>query len=138
LDVLRVPVTVSATEVAYLQEAVWIEKPARLFRRLLGETLRTASGEEQTLLVLDTSDTPLRPTQTLRGTLIDMGYEPGSSSVVVRYEAVHTLDDGRVMSRRFEAREDGVLPEAASVGPAINAAANTVATDVAAWVLSAE
>ena len=65
-------------------------------------TLRTASGENQALLVLDTSDTPLRPTQTLRGTLIDMGYEPASSSVVVRFEAIHTLDDGRVMSRRFE------------------------------------
>lgn len=138
LDVLRVPVTVSATEVAYLQDAVWIEKPARLFRRLLGETLRTASGEEQSLLVLDTSDTPLRPTQTLRGTLIDLGYEPATSAVVVRFEAIHTLDDGRVMSRRFEAREEGVLPEAASVGPAINAAANTVAKEVAAWVMSAE
>lgn len=138
LDVLRVPVTVSATEVAYLQEATWIEKPARLFRRLLGETLRTASGEEPSFLVLDTSDTPLRPTQTLRGTLIDMGYDPASSAVVVRFEAVHTMDDGRVISRRFEAREEGVLPEAASVGPAINSAANDVAKEVAAWVLSAQ
>lgn len=138
LDVIRVPVTVSATEVAYLPEAVWIEKPARLFRRLLGETLRTASGEPQTLLVLDTSDTPLRPTQTLRGTLIDMGYEPDTSAVVVRYEAVHTRDDGRVMSRRFEAREEGVLAEAAEVGPALNEAANTVAKDVAAWVMAAQ
>ena len=138
LDVIRVPVTVSATEIAYLQDAVWIEKPARQFRRLLGETLRTASGEEQALLVLDTDDTPLRPNQSLRGTLIDMGYEPASSSVVVRYEAVHTLDDGRVMSRRFEAREEGILPEAASIAPAINTAANNVAKEVAAWVLSAQ
>lgn len=138
LDVLRVPVTVSATEVAYLPEAVWIEKPARLFRRLLGETLRTASGEPQALLVLDTADTPVRPTQTLRGTLIDMGYEPASSSVVVRYEAVHTMDDGQVMSLRFEAREEGVLPEASSVGPAINRAANEVAQKVADWVLTTQ
>ena len=138
LDVIRVPVTVSPTEIAYLQDAVWIEKPARLFRRLLGETLRTASGEAQTVLVLDTDDTPLRPNQSLRGTLIDMGYEPSTSSVVVRYEAVHTLDDGRVMSRRFEAREEGIAPVAASVAPALNSAANTVAKDVAAWVLSAE
>jgi len=138
LDVLRVPVTVSATEVAYLPEAVWIEKPARLFRRLLGETLRTASGEPQELLVLDTDDTPLRPTQSLRGTLIDMGYEPASSAVVVRFEAVHTSDDGRVMSRRFEAREEGILPDATSVGPAINEAANTVAKDIVAWVKSAQ
>lgn len=138
LDVLRVPVAISSNEVAYLQSAVWIQKPARLFRLLLGETLRTASGEPQTLLVLDTPDTPLRPTQTLRGTLIDMGYDPASSSVVVRYEAVHTLDDGRVISRRFEAREEGVLGEAASVGPALNSAANTVAKEVAAWVMAAQ
>lgn len=137
LDVLRIPVSVSKSEVAYLQNAVWIQKPARLFRALLGETLRTASGDPQTLLVLDTSDAPLRPTQTLRGTLIDMGYDPATSSVVVRFEAVHTLDDGRVMSRRFEAREEGVLAEAAAVGPALNEASNTVAKEVAAWVLSA-
>jgi len=138
LDVIRVPVTVSATEIAYLQDAVWIEKPARLFRRLLGETLRTASGDAQTLLVLDTADAPLRPNQSLRGTLIEMGYDPSNSSVVVRYDAVHTLDDGRVRSQRFEAREDGIAPVAASVAPALNTAANTVAKDVAAWVMSAE
>ena len=44
LDVLRVPVQVDATEVAYLQDAVWVEKPARLFRRVLAETLRAQSG----------------------------------------------------------------------------------------------
>lgn len=138
LDVIRVPVSVSATQVAYLQDAQWIEKPARLFRGLLGETLRTASGEAQALLVLDTDDTPLRPTQTLRGTLIDMGYEPATSSVVVRYEAVHTRDDGQVRSRRFEAREEGVSPDAVSVGPAINRASNDLAQEVAAWVLSVQ
>ena len=98
LDVIRVPVYISATEVAYLQDAVWIEKPARLFRRLLGETLRSASGDTQTLLVLDTADAPLRPNQSLRGTLIEMGYQPSTSSVVVRYDAVHTFDNGRVRS----------------------------------------
>ena len=40
LDGLRVPVNVSETEIAYLPDAVWIEKPARLFRRVLGENLR--------------------------------------------------------------------------------------------------
>ena len=54
LDVNRVPVQVSDTNLAYLQEAVWVERPARLFRRLLGETLRTRGSE----LVLDTDDTP--------------------------------------------------------------------------------
>ena len=49
-----------------------------------------------------------------------------------------TMDDGRVMSRRFEAREEGVVPEAAFVGPAINTAANSVAKEVAAWVMAAQ
>lgn len=130
LDVQRLPVTVSATEIAYLQDAFWVEKPARLFRRLLGETLRARGNT----LVLDNDDTPLLAAQTVRGTLMEMGYDAASSSVIVRFDAIRTQADGTVMSRRFEARESGVLPEAGSVGPAINNAANTVAGDVADWV----
>ena len=44
LDVTRVPVQVSDTELAYLEDAVWVEKPARLFRRLIAETIRTRSN----------------------------------------------------------------------------------------------
>ncbi|WP_108786980.1 ABC-type transport auxiliary lipoprotein family protein [Erythrobacter sp. Alg231-14] len=134
LDVLRVPVNVSDTEIAYLQEAVWIEKPARLFRRLLGETLRVRGGA----LVLDSDDTPILASQFVRGTLIDMTFDAPSGSVVVRYDAIRTNADGVVTSRRFEAREDGIAPEAVFVGPALNRAANTVASDVADWVLSGE
>ena len=132
LDVLRVPVQISDTEIAYLQDAVWVEKPARLFRRLLGETLRTRGAA----LVLDTADTPTMATRFVRGTLLDMTYDASSSSVVVRYEAIRTDDDGSVISRRFEARESGVAPDAAAVGPALNRAANVVAGEVADWVLA--
>jgi len=138
LDVTRVPVNVSGTEIAYLQGAYWVEKPARLFRRLVGETLRTASGEGSGPLVLDTDDTPTLPRQSVRGTLLDMTYDAPSSSVVVRFDAVHTAADGTVKSRRFEARESGVVAETASVGPALNRAANTVAGEVAAWVMTGE
>lgn len=130
LDVTRVPVMVTDTELAYLQDAFWVEKPARLFRRLIGETLR-ADGNT---LVLDNDDTPLLAAQTLRGTLREMGYEAATSSVVVRFDAIRTNLDGTVASRRFEARETGVLPDAASVGPALNRAANTVAGDVSEWM----
>jgi len=130
LNVLRVPVAKNATEIAFLQEAVWIEKPARLFRRLLGETLR-ARG---TAFVIDSDDTPALAAQTLRGTLLDMGYDATSSSVVVRYDAIRTSGEGVVQSRRFEARESGILPEAAFVGPALNRVANSVASDVADWM----
>ena len=134
LDVVRVPVQVSDTNVAYLQEAVWIEKPSRLFRRLLGETLRTRGAA----LVLDTDDTPVLATQTLRGTLLDMTYDAPTSSVIVRFDAVRTTDDGKPESRSFEARESGILPEAVDVGPALNRAANTVAGEVAEWMVDGE
>lgn len=132
LNTLRVPVDVSDTEIAYLQEAVWVEKPQRLFRRLLGETLRTKGAG----FVLDNDDTPILASQFVRGTLLDMTFDARSNSVVVRFEAVVTDESGTVRSRRFEAREPGVLPEAASVGPALNRAANSVAGEIADWVIS--
>ncbi|AWW73904.1 ABC transporter [Erythrobacter sp. KY5] len=132
IDVQRVPVNVSDTEIAYLQEAVWVEKPARLFRRLLGETLRTRGS----MLVLDGEDSPTVATRYLRGSLIEMGYDAPTSSVVVSFNAVLTSDDGTVTSRRFEAREEGVLAEVSAVGPALNRASNTLAGEVADWVIS--
>ncbi len=133
LNVARIPVTVSETEIAYLQEAFWVERPARLFRSLLGETLRAKGAG----VVLDNDDTPALPARTLRGTLLDLGYDAQSSSVVVRYNAVKTSGERVVETRRFEAREGGVSPDAASVGPALNRAANEVANDVVDWMLSA-
>ncbi len=130
LDVLRVPVAVSDTELAYLQEAFWVEKPARLFRRLVGETIR-ARG---TAMVVDGDDTATLATVSLRGTLIDLGYDAQTSSAVVRFDAVRIGREGAVTTRRFEARETGVPAEARAVGAALNAASNRVAGEVADWV----
>lgn len=130
LDVLRVPVAVSDTELAYLQEAFWVEKPARLFRRLVGETIRSRGKA----MVLDGDDTATLATTTLRGTLIDMGYEASTSAAVVRFDAVRLDGEGKVTTRRFEARETGVPAEGRAVGAALNRAANTVAGEVADWV----
>ncbi|MEC8771632.1 MAG: ABC-type transport auxiliary lipoprotein family protein, partial [Pseudomonadota bacterium] len=44
LDVTRVPVQVTDTELAYLQDAVWVDRPARLFGQLVAETIRSRSG----------------------------------------------------------------------------------------------
>lgn len=133
LDVLRVPVTVTDTELAYLQDAFWVEKPARLFRHLLGETLRAKSGDKA--LVLDGDETVALATTSLRGTLVDMGYDARSSAVVVRFDAIRVDSEGRAVTRRFEARETGVPAEARAVGAAINVAANRVAGDVAVWAV---
>ena len=133
LDVLRVPVAVSDTELAYLQEAFWVEKPARLFRRLVGETIRARGAA----MVVDGDSTATLATMTLRGTLIDMGYEAATSAAVVRFDAVRVGADGAVTTRRFEARETGVVAEGRAVGAALNRAANTVAGEVADWVAGA-
>lgn len=133
LDVLRVPVQVSDTEIAYLKGAFWVEKPARLFRHLLGETLRARSGGAA--LVLDGDETVALATTTLRGTLIDMGYDAQTSSVVVRYDAIRVDSEGNATTRRFEARESGVAAESRSVAAAINRAANTVAGEAADWAV---
>lgn len=130
LDVLRVPVAVTETEIAYLQEAYWIEKPARLFRRLVGETIRSRGQA----MVVDGDNTATLATLTLKGTLIDMGYDAPTSSAVVRFDAVRVDKDGKVTTRRFEARETSVIAETRAVGAALNVAANKVAKDVADWV----
>ncbi len=130
LDVLRVPVAVSDTELAYLKEAFWVEKPARLFRRLVGETIRARGAA----LVVDGDDTAALATLTLRGTLVEMGYDAPTSAAVVQFDAVRIGKDGAVVTRRFEARETGVPAEARAVGAALNVAANRVAGDVADWV----
>ncbi|MCA1652942.1 MAG: ABC-type transport auxiliary lipoprotein family protein [Sphingomonadales bacterium] len=62
------------------------------------------------------------------------GYDTAEGAVVVRYDAALAATAGnRVETRRFEAREPSA-GDAASVGPALNRAANRVAAEVAAWV----
>lgn len=126
----RVPVQIDDTNIAYVEDAVWADKPARLFRRLLGETIR-AKGNR---LVIDNDDPSLTPTNQLRGTLIDFGYDARSSSVIVTYDAVRDVNGTNVTTRRFTATVPGVLPEAGPVGAALNQAANDVAGQVADWV----
>jgi cholesterol transport system auxiliary component len=130
LDVERVPVQVDETTVAYLKDATWVERPARQFRRLLAETIR-AKGKR---IVVESGDTSEGGRSTLAGRLLDMGYDARSQSVVVRFDAIRTQPGGQVVSRRFEAVVPGVAPEAEAVAPALNKAANDVASQVADWV----
>lgn len=130
LNVTRVPVQMTDSTLAYIKDAVWVEKPARLFQQLLGETIR-ARG---TRLVVDEGDLGYSAATKLSGQLLDMGYDVATGSVVVRYDGVLQSADGRVQTRRFESRVPGVAAEAAAVGPALNQAANDVAGQVAEWV----
>jgi len=130
LNVVRVPVQTSDSSLAYLQDAVWVEKPARLFQQLLTETIRAGGSR----LVVSEGDLGYSAATKLSGRLLDMGYDASSGSVVVRYDAVLQTPDGKVQTRRFENRVSGIEPEAEAVGPALNEAANAVAGEVADWV----
>jgi cholesterol transport system auxiliary component len=130
IDVQRVPVQIDASSVAYLKDAMWVEKPTRQFRRLLAETIRGKGGR----LVLEGGEAEAIGKDTLGGRLVDMGYDAPSQSVVVRFDALRTDAKGAISARRFEARVPGVAAEAAVVGPALNRAANDVARQVADWV----
>lgn len=130
VDVTRVPVQVTPSEVAYLKDAVWVEKPARLFRRLLAETIRARSDR----VVIDGDDPGVVAETRLRGTLREFGYDAPSSSAVVRVDAVRSGEGTEVTTRRFEAVVSGVPAEAGPVGDALNEAANDVAGQIAEWI----
>jgi cholesterol transport system auxiliary component len=129
LNVTRVPVQMTDSTLAYLQDAVWVEKPSRLFQNLLAETIR-AKGNR---LVVREGDLGYNAATQLSGQLLDMGYDVATASVVVRYDGVLQRAQGQVQTRRFESRIPAAA-DAASVGPALNQAANQVADEVAEWV----
>lgn len=130
LDQVRVPVQVSDSAIAYVQDAVWADKPARLFRGVLAETLAAKSGR----LVLDQVETGSERGMMLSGQLQRFGYDEGLRAVVVRYDAVIRKPGSPLRKQRFEASVPVANVDAVSVGAALNRAANTVAGNVAAWV----
>lgn len=130
LDVTRVPVQVSDTELAYLKDAVWVERPARLFRRLIAETIRAKSGR----MVIDGDDPGALAVARVGGTLRSFGYDARTSSVVVVFDAARSGEGSNVTMKRFESRISGVPADVGAVGPALNQAANDVAAQVADWV----
>ena len=128
--VTRVPVQVDDTTVQYLKDAVWVEKPTRLFRRLLSETITAKTGR----VVLDGLDPAFRTNTSVRGSLTEFGYDARTSTVIVRFDAVREGGDNALVTRRFESVVPGVAAEVGPVGDALNRAANDVAGQVADWV----
>lgn len=127
---VRVPAQSGETAIAYIKGLQWVDTPDRLFQDLLQETvLRTTNR-----VVIDPKQARLDPGLVVSGQLSSFGYEAGAGSVLVRYDAALSAAGGtRVETRRFEARApaDGT---AATVGPALNTAANEVALAVAQWI----
>jgi len=130
LGTVRVPVQVNPSDVQYVANLQLVDAPAKLFQGLLEETVRRTTSR----VVLDPSQTSLDPGLTVSGELQKFGYDAATGQVVVTYDGSLSAAGGaRVETRRFTATApaDGT---AASVGPALNRAANQVALEVAKWI----
>ena len=130
LKSLRVPAEVGDISIAYIKNAQWIDTPDHLFRQLVDETVKRTTNR----VVLNPRQSTLDPGLRVSGTLDRFDYDASAGAVVVRYDAALSATTGsRVETRRFEARE----PSAGTkddVGPALNRAANRVASEVAQWI----
>jgi cholesterol transport system auxiliary component len=127
----RVPVQASATSIAYVTNAQWVEPPARLFARLLSDTVTAKTGR----VVLSNAQSFSDPGARLSGELRSFGVDAGTNQAVVIYDAALMRSEGHVIEkRRFEARVPVSAIEAQAVGVGVNQAANQVAGEVADWV----
>lgn len=128
---VRVPVRTADTALAYVKDAQWSEPPARLFARLLADTLTARAG----MIVLTPAQSFEDPSANLGGELRFFGLDAGTREAVVTYDASLTrAGQTTVEKRRFEARVPVPAIDKTGVGPALNQAANTVAAQVSDWV----
>jgi cholesterol transport system auxiliary component len=130
LAAVRVPVQVTPTDIQYVANLQLVDSPARLFGNLVAETVRRTTNR----VVLDPNQTSFDPGLLVSGELRRFGYDASSGQVVVTFDgSLSAAGANRVETRRFTATApaDGT---AASVGPALNRAANQVAGEVAAWI----
>jgi len=126
----RVPVQVSPVVVEYVKDMHWVDTPDKLFQQLLEETVRNTTGR----VVLDPNQSALDPGLVVSGELLKFGYDAQQGMAVVEYDASLATQGGtHVQTRRFTASipADGT---SATVGPALNQAANQVAREVAGWI----
>jgi cholesterol transport system auxiliary component len=129
LDNNRVPVQIDASSIAYLKDAFWADKPARLMQMLLVETVSAKSGN----LVLNEVDAGGKATRYLSGSLLEFGIDATTNEAVVVYDMVKIIRGSATEKRRFEARRPVNAIAPAPAGAALNAAANDVASQIADW-----
>lgn len=127
----RVPVQATDTSIAYIKDAQWAEPPARLFARLLSDTL-TARAR---MVVLSPAQSFDAPSAALGGELRSFGVDAVQRQAVVIYDAAFTpAGSTAVQKQRFEARVPVAAIDAAQAGAALSQAANQVAQQVSDWV----
>jgi cholesterol transport system auxiliary component len=129
LHTVRVPVQVNQVDVQYVANLTLADTPDRLFQGLVAETVRRTTNR----VVVDPRQATLEPGLTVSGVLQRFGYDSATAQVIVQYDGSLTTAGGNVETRRFTgtAPADGT---AATVGPALNRAANQVAQQVAQWI----
>ncbi len=131
LATARVPVQATATSIAYVKDAQWAEPPARLFARLMSDTVAARTG----MVVLSTVQAVGDPSAMLGGELRNFGLDATTREAVVTFDASLTRAGLQsVEKRRFEARVPVAAIDAPSAAAGINTAANSVAQQVADWV----
>ena len=130
LNTIRVPVQTTGTGIAYLKDAVWVDKPARLFQDLLSETIAATNNR----LVLTATEAGGNAQTYITGELVNFGLDGPSLTVTVTYDAVKMVTDKPVEKKRFQASEKVFAAEPNPVGEGLNRAANKVAAEVAEWV----
>ena len=130
LETNRVPVQIDASNLAYLKDAVWTDKPARLMQQLLMEVVAARNN----VLVLNEPVTGGRAGSVVAGQLIEFGLDARTNQAVVVYDAILLRSGQPVEKRRFEARENVSTLLPVPAGAALNRAANTVADSVAKWL----
>jgi cholesterol transport system auxiliary component len=127
----RVAVSDGPVAIAYVKDAVWVEPPARLFQRVVSETVAAKTGR----VVLDPRVFTVEPGIIVQGQLKAFGIDATKQEAVIIYDAMIQRDRGKsVETRRFEVRKPIASVTAAPVGIALNAATNDVAERVADWV----
>ena len=129
LDNNRVPVQIDASSIAYLKDAFWADKPARLMQMLLAETVSAKSGN----LVLNEVDAGGKAVRLLSGSLLEFGIDAATNEAVIVYDVVKIIRGSVTEKRRFEARRPVTAIAPAPAGAALNAAANDVAGQIADW-----
>jgi cholesterol transport system auxiliary component len=130
LRTVRVAVQVNPTDIQYVTNLQLVDTPDRLFADLVAETVRRTTNR----VVLDPQQTTLDPGVTVTGELQRFGYDAATGQVIVQFDGSLAAAGGnRIETRRFTATApaDG---SAATVGPALNRAANEVALQVARWI----
>lgn len=129
LDTNRVPVQIDASSIAYLKDAFWADKPARLMQLLVIETISAKTGN----LVLNEVDAGGKAARFLSGSLLEFGIDSATNEAVVVYDVVKIVRGSATEKRRFEARRPVTAIDPAPAGAALNAAANDVAGQIADW-----